>query len=213
MATGAATTPFRQSSVPTAPSPAQTRRTRGRATCQRPARRGVFRYILAYSSGGGSNPLNSVAASGPMNNAWVLAHEFAHAMGLTDSGPPLATGKVDPNCKPNYQSLLNYAFQSSSDVGFSDGLGTSPLNNSALVEWHAVSPANVAYVDVLENVFKYYVDRAAGHVDWNRDGEFAPEGTTVRAYANYSPGGGGCEFTRYNQSHIDKAASLQSPTR
>ncbi len=132
-------------------------------------------------------------------------------MGLTHSGPPLATGKVDPNCKPNYQSLLNYAFQSSSDVGFSDGLGTSPLNNSALVEWHAVSPANVAYLDVLENVFKYYVDRAAGHVDWNHDGEFAPEGTTVRAYANYSPGGGGLS-ARYNQSHIDKAASLQFPT-
>ncbi len=40
--------------------------------------------------------------TGPMNNAWVLAHEFAHAMGLSHSGPPRATGDVDPNCKPNY---------------------------------------------------------------------------------------------------------------
>ena len=175
------------------------------------ARRGIFRYILAYPSGGGQNPLGSFASSGPMNSAWVLAHEFAHAMGLAHSGPPGVTGAVDPNCKPNYQSLLNYAFGGSSDVGFSDGLGAPPLNNVALTEWAAVPPGNTSYLEVLENTFKYYVDRAHGHVDWNRDGEFAPEGTTVRAYANYRPGSGGCEFTRYNQSYIDGAASYQSP--
>ncbi len=175
------------------------------------ARRGVFRYILVYPSGGGQNPVNSFAGSGPMNSAWVLAHEFAHAMGLGHSGPPDATGVVDPNCKPNYQSLLNYAFQSSSNVGFSDGVGTPPINNAALVEWETVSPDNTAYLDVLEQTFKYYVDREPGPVDWNRDGEFAPAGTTVRAYANYKPGGGGCEFTRYNQSSIENAASTQSP--
>jgi hypothetical protein len=175
------------------------------------ARRGIFRYILGYPSGGGQNPVSSFAGSGPMNSAWVLAHEFAHAMGLTHSGPPGATGVVDPNCKPNYQSLLNYGFQSSPDVGFSDGLGTPPVNNAALTEWETVSPDNSAYLDVLENTFRYYVDREHGHVDWNRDGEFAPPGTTVRAYANYKPGGGGCEFTRYNQSIIEDAASMQSP--
>lgn len=175
------------------------------------ARRGIFRYILAYPSGGGQNPLGSFASSGPMDSAWVLAHEFAHAMGLAHSGPPGVTGVVDPNCKPNYQSLLNYAFGGSTAVGFSDGLGAPPLNNVALTEWAAVPPANTSYLDVLENTFKYYVDRTHGHVDWNRDGEFAPEGTTVRAYANYRPGSGGCEFTRYNQSYIDGAASYQSP--
>ena len=175
-----------------------------------PARRGIFRYMLAYSSGGGSVPINSFAVAGPMNNAWVLAHEFGHGMGLGHSGPAGATGVVDPNCKPNYQSLLNYAFQSS-PIGFSDGQEVPPLNNAALSEWNAVPPSNTSYLDVLESVFKYWVDRQTGHVDWNRDGEIAPLGTTVRAYANFKPGGGGCEFTRYNQSLVPLSGSFQSP--
>lgn len=175
-----------------------------------PARRGIFRYMLAYSSGGGQVPINSFATSGPMNSAWVLAHEFGHGMGLGHSGPAGATGVVDPNCKPNYQSLLNYAFQGA-QVGFSDGLGASPVNNTGLREWAAISPGNTTYLDVLESVFKYWVDRQQGHVDWNRDGEIAPEGTSVRAYANFKPGGGGCEYTRYNSSFIPRAASLKSP--
>ncbi|CAN5516379.1 hypothetical protein BH23CHL2_BH23CHL2_05540 [soil metagenome] len=172
------------------------------------ARRGVFRYILAYPGGGGQNPINSFAASGPLNSAWVLAHEFAHAMGLDHGGKP---GEFQPNCKPNYQSLLNYGFQGNPEVGFSDGVGTSALNNTALKEFGAVDPSNTSYLDVLENTYKYFVDREHGHVDWNRDGFIASEGTTVRAYANYKPGGGGCEFTRMNSSMVPDAASTTAP--
>ncbi len=172
------------------------------------ARRGIFRYILAYPSGGGSNPVNSFAASGPMNNAWVLAHEFGHAMGLDHGGNP---ANQQPNCKPNYQSLMNYGFQGNPEVGFSDGVGTFALNNTNLMEYGAVDPSNTSYLDVLENVYKYYVDREHGHVDWNRDGVIAAEGWSVRAYANYKPGGGGCEFTRMNSSMIPTAASTVSP--
>lgn len=166
-----------------------------------PARRGIFRHSPAPASGGGSNSENSFAFSAGINQAWVLAHESGHAQGMGHSGPSGITGVVDPNCKPNYQSMMNYAFQSAENlVGFGDGLETGPLNNAALREWQAVPASNAAYINILQSVFGYYVDPASGHVDWNRDGEFALPGATVRAYANYNPNStGGCEFTRYNQ--------------
>ena len=43
----------------------------------------------------------------------------------------------------------------------------------------AVSPQETQYIDQLKNTFRYYVDEESGHVDWNRDGEFAPAGVTA----------------------------------
>src|SRR5690606_17853247 len=177
-------------------------------THMHPARRGIFRYILAYPSGGGQNPINSFAASGPLNDAWVLAHEFAHAMGLDHGGKP---GLAQPNCKPNYPSRLNYGYQGYAGIGFSDGVVSNALNNTALKACGAVDTSNKAYLELPENNYKYYVDRQAGHVDWNRDDYIAGEGSTVRAYANYKPGGGGCEFTRMNSSMMPTAASTTAP--
>ncbi|MSU34361.1 MAG: hypothetical protein EXS36_04495 [Pedosphaera sp.] len=168
-----------------------------------PARRGIFRHSPAPASGGGSNTENYFSFSAGLNEPWVLAHESGHANGLGHSGPSGITGVADPNCKPNYQSLMNYAYQSAPDqIGFSDGLDTGVLNNTALTEWEAVPPSNTSYLELLQKEFLYYVDETSGHVDWNRDGVFAPAGTTVRAYANYRPGGGGCEWTRYNAVEI-----------
>src|SRR5882757_2438203 len=88
---------------------------------------------------------------------------------------------------------MNYAY-----IGFglfADGLNYPTLNNHSLAETNAVNPASTTFLDVLQSTFQYKVDRSTGSVDWNRDGIFAPAGSTVRAYANYQPGNS-CEFTR-----------------
>lgn len=173
-----------------------------------PARRGVFRYMLPTSSGGGSNPVNTYACSAGITEGWVLAHECGHSMGLNHSGPGQPV--VDPNCKPNYPSLMNYMFNDGR-VSFSDATGAPPLNNWSLKEWGVISKGSPEFIDILEKKFMYWIDRTNGHVDWNRDGVFAPAGTTVRAYANFAPGGGGCEYTRYNHTRVGDAMSTQTP--
>lgn len=169
-----------------------------------PARYGIFRHAPVPASGGGQKRSNFSFSAG-INEPWLLAHESGHAQGLGHSGPSYITANVDPNCKPNYPSLMNYAYQlRPQQVGFSNGFGRPDLNNAALSEWRAVNPSDSRYLGWLQDIFHYNVDFAAGHVDWNRDGEFSAAGTTVRAYANYTPQGTGCEFTRYNQMDLSQ---------
>jgi hypothetical protein len=163
------------------------------ATNFNPVRRGLFHYVLGYTSGGGACGVG-IACGFNMADAGNSSHEFGHTLFLDHNGP---AGTHEPNCKPNYPSLMNYAYIDSGYRLFSDGHGLPPLNNHSLPESGAVSPSETTYLDTLKNTFRYRVDMAAGSVDWNRDGQFSPAGTTVRAYANYRPYDyGGCEFTR-----------------
>ena len=171
-------------------------------------RYGLFRYQLPYATGGGSNPINHLAFSGGLNSPWVLAHESGHANGLHHYGPNWSELR-GVNCKPNYVSLMNYAFNSGR-VGFSDGQSAAPLNNARLVEWEAVASTETAYLDMLKDTYKYYVDYDNGHVDWNRDGLFAPAGTTVRAQAN-NRNWGSCEGTRLNSAKVPDTVTYLSP--
>lgn len=170
------------------------------------ARRGLFRYSLPYASGGGSTGVGISWQFG-IDDAWGLAHESGHANGLGHGGP---LDLPEPNCKPNYQSMMNYAYQSVPQaIGFSDGHGATALDDASLVEQQAVDPAEDFYLDLLQNTYAYNVDRAHGHVDWNRDGEFSS--TPVKAYANYKPGGGGCEYTRCSGMAATPDKTLVTP--
>jgi hypothetical protein len=171
----------------------------------------MFRYALIWNGGGGQTS-TSDTCPGCGSYAWgssneggaalsdTLAHESGHANAIAHSGPAGVHPEVDPNCKPNWPSIMNYAF-AGAFTGFADGTGMGTVNNARATEWNAVNPALTGVVSVLRDAFKYRVD-PAGHVDWNRDGAFAPAGSTVRAYINNQPGHGGCEFTRYNSQQL-----------
>jgi hypothetical protein len=177
------------------------------ATNMDPARRGLFHYVLGYTTGGGAcGP--GIACGFNMASAGNSAHEFGHTLFLDHNGP---AGTHEPNCKPNYPSLMNYAFLDSGFLMFSDGRTSPTLNNHSLTETGFTSPANAAFLDTLKSRFGYNVDTTTGSVDWNRDGTFAPANAPVRAYANLLPHDfAGCEFTRESEQLIG-AKSQRSP--
>ncbi len=168
------------------------------------ARRGLFHYVLGYTSGGGACGVG-IACGFNMASPGNSAHEFGHTLFLAHNGP---AGTHEPNCKPNYPSLMNYAYLDSGYMLFSDGRGYPPLNNHALVE--SGGDVDPTWIDVLRSIFRYHVDATTGAVDWNRDGTFQA-GTPVRAYANFRPYDyAGCEFTREGEVRI-ATTSARSP--
>jgi hypothetical protein len=171
------------------------------------ARRGLFHYVLGYTTGGGAcGP--GIACGFNMASAGNSAHEFGHTFLLDHNGP---VGTHEPNCKPNYPSLMNYAFVDTGYLMFSDGRSFPTLNNHSLIETGIVSPTDATFLNTLKSKFLYKVDPATGSVDWNRDGVFSPATAPVRAYANLLPYDfGGCEFTREGEQLIG-TKSQRSP--
>ncbi len=167
-------------------------------TMMHASRRGVFHYALGYPGSGGQASINSILLNMPLGNAAAAAHEFGHTLGIGHGGPD-GIGP-DANCKPNYPSLMSYAYMGRSLFvqSFSDGYGRSALNNVELKESGAVSQPSAgpgkAYLAHLRDIFRYNVDLTAGHVDWDRDGAISP--APVKAYANNDHTS--CEFTRVN---------------
>lgn len=150
------------------------------------SRHGVFRYVLGYTTGGGQCGFG-VACEFNFTNASVSAHELGHSLDLQHGGP---SSIPQPNCKPNYPSIMSY----SGSNQFSDGRDLGVLNNHALIETGGVAPYS-EILTRLSEVYRYKVDPATGSVDWNRDNRFSPANAIVRAYANFAPNVD-CEGTR-----------------
>jgi hypothetical protein len=160
------------------------------------------------------------------DSAYNAAHETGHTLGLGHAGPGCADGNcrnpepADVNCKPNYPSLMNYAYQGldvGTEVGFSDNDAFSvAFNNAAMVERGALPHYGITdmtsaqarnIVDVLWGEYQVWVDPVTGDVDWNRDGVLAAQGETVPVYANDRPGAS-CELTRYNRMGIRRTYTV-----
>lgn len=177
----------------------------------------LFRYSTIWTGSSGSTATDATCP-GCGSYAWsssneygyeltdTPAHESGHANAIVHSGPAAADAEIDPNCKPNWPSVENYGFAGEM-TSFADGLGARSQNNARAVEWQAVSPSRPDLIAILRSGFGYRISEE-GHVDWNRDGVFAPAGSTVRAYINYRPGTG-CEFTRYNSQYLTSQMSTQ----
>ena len=173
-------------------------------------RHGIFHYGLAYDTGGGSVAVRQLYGSWNQQDVGNTAHEFGHTLGLNHDGP--VGIPAGANCKPNYPSLMSYAYLHSGDpISFSNGLGRDAINNIALQEQGAValptSDRGARYLSDLERRFGYAVDYGSGAVDLNRDGAFSTG--LVGAYANEN--GSGCEMTNANSMPLLDSVTDHAP--
>lgn len=142
------------------------------ADTQRSAvRSGVFHYALATTGGGGQGVLAgdrfgwAVAAGN--RNVGAFVHELGHNLALQHHGHD-AWGAV--NCKPNYDSIMNYAFPG---TGFSVTPSAFVLNPSAVSESQGFAP-EATPAGLTGDPF--YEATSGAQVDWNRDGTYTVSG-------------------------------------
>ncbi len=133
-------------------------------------RKSHFRYGL-YANGpgsGGQATGNKMGWNGSTTNLQpvLFAHEFGHILGLQHWGHDKA-GRYD--CKPSYDSLMNYA---DSTGTLSDDASGFVINPSSLGEsWGiGVAPPNGIWSNLWGGI-----DSFAG-IDWNRDGTVTTAG-------------------------------------
>ena len=149
------------------------------------------------------------------NRFSALAHELGHNMGLAHYGARETGGG---NCKPNYPSLMNYAysdrFNGGRQIQFSAGElvssgeldplagidETRPLSADSDLRWLAARPF---YYDL----FDCAPDGRGCKVDFNRDGQLDP---SVRAHLSPMPGYGFiCEGDHGNAWGSENVENLQ----
>jgi hypothetical protein len=164
-----------------------------------PVRHGLFRYgYLDRGRGGQANqtPGDSLW-SGDDASASMLAHEMGHTVGISHSGH---STWGDLNCKPHYQSVMNYTYLSS--MPFSHGQWSAVLNPADTDESDPGGELPSSFSGRFN--FAFFEDS----IDWNRD-------LLVNAGAIRAPitsGNAGCGAFFHNRQVMDVNPGESTPS-
>lgn len=178
-------------------------------TYRNPARAGVFRYgLMTNGSGGGQGwaPGDRFTWGVRTWNRYVdtFSHELGHNLNLHHYGH---TNWGNANGKPNYLSLMNYAFGGSD---FSTGESSVVLNPSIVNEGAGIG-ADATHIAT--GSFQREVG-PNGEIDWDFDGEFSPSGFgQIKAPVSYATWSGTSAFTKNEESmHSESDLPATTPT-
>ena len=131
------------------------------------------------------------------NRPGGAAHETGHFLGLHHWGEWSGNTSGKVNCKPNYLSIMNYAYQDDDRFGqgaafpgFSEGsFGDVALNPTAVDEAAGLWPfgnfdtaIDAPVLDLMNTVFGRTVDPSSGGIDWDMDGTIKRSGAQVKAF-------------------------------
>jgi Metallo-peptidase family M12B Reprolysin-like len=148
-----------------------------------PIRKGIFHYGLFTAGSGGQGPVGGFkfywGGSTSQKNMHVFTHELGHNLGLDHHGHGSWGGA---NCKPHYQSLMNYAY--SNQLYFSRGQYSS-VNLKAYSAQE--SQLFGTWAEFLSLPPFSFITKGT-QVDWNRDGLFQLADDPMRAPVVWAPG-------------------------
>jgi len=165
-------------------------------------RRGMFEYYRVDCNGncgGTSGVLDDVASGGSGGLTW--AHEVGHSLGLRHDG---AHSAGEANCKPNYHSIMNYAYNFYYDSFSSGEYMSASLDRYHVNEVTGLNTGTSANIAFLQNLPYKYLLSPSGGVDWNRDGNFANQ---VKANLTWAWSGQSCYTGTYQITHLDTTNS------
>lgn len=163
-----------------------------RTDSQRSQRHRLFHYQCMRPSWGGGQEWKLAFRSG--RSSRISAHELGHSLLLGHGGFEHLNGK------PNYYSLMNYAFQNTAP-GFSLDV-MAPLNPTSLCETAGVGSPNTS--THLEGAHGFSVAADDVGVDWNRDGVFSSCSVPVSGSINWTGAG--------NHAHTQATAEIHQMT-